>query len=880
MAVSIVGRRISVLDTKTDPDGSSLFVFAHSSANYKISKTQLDAVVAPTFTNVSGKPTTLSGYGITDAQPSNSRLTVISTLGSANQQLRVNSGGTEIEYFTPSSEITFSATGASADYKIPFTGLTLNTSGDSSLSISSSDGFTFNPGTEYLSVGGAQLTKTTNQIVLGITNTLTINSPAPASSRTYVIPNDKADGDEFAFISDIPSVSISANQVAYGNSGGTGITSSNEFSIASATDSYVLSIGDNGTRAGAITLGGKNGFVGSHVTLKDDTDASYSLRLFQNAGANKTAFGSGLGGDMLLSRTYTSSNKNLAIVSRVNNSAVSQSAIELVSYVNTSNAALTSRPTLAGYNYTTKQWEVGADGTWDFRDNVLGDVGAILVSGIGVVGGTFTAASASHIFQQVDDAIYIPGNSGNAPTTPFYYMDGDGDAVVIGAGNAADTISTIPKMQFAVFDTSPVDEVDNRPLFGWYNYQTLLVDVSSGGTWNFQNNQIIGLSQLNVSNLQITGNTISTIANNLILVPSDSVHINKTSNQIVTGAGSNLTTINFPASSGAVTITMPNVTSTVLYSGGALGTPSSGTVTNLTGTASININGTVGATTPSTGVFTTLSATTQALIGLTTARTNTMSANYLTQIEGTSGTTGISVVRNGGIAELVLSRTGGSSVGDNTTIVNGNAVGNIKFGGADGTNIVELVRINAYADGTISTGVIPGGFLFRVANSSGTLTEAFRITSTSAVKFANIGTTASAANAFLDSGDSNNLLRSTSSRIYKTDIETIETTYVDNFIDNARPVWYRSLAKNDNKGWGWYGLIAEEVAEIDPRLVHWAKRIITPEERDEETGDLINEAVYSELMPDGVQYERISVLLLAEVKRLRDEVNMLKNALE
>lgn len=38
---------------------------------------------------------------------------------------------------------------------------------------------------------------------------------------------------------------------------------------------------------------------------------------------------------------------------------------------------------------------------------------------------------------------------------------------------------------------------------------------------------------------------------------------------------------------------------------GALGTPSSGTVTNLTGTASININGTVGATTPAAGTFTT-----------------------------------------------------------------------------------------------------------------------------------------------------------------------------------------------------------------------------------------------------------------------------------
>lgn len=38
----------------------------------------------------------------------------------------------------------------------------------------------------------------------------------------------------------------------------------------------------------------------------------------------------------------------------------------------------------------------------------------------------------------------------------------------------------------------------------------------------------------------------------------------------------------------------------------ALGTPASGVVTNLTGTASININGTVGATTPNTGDFTVL----------------------------------------------------------------------------------------------------------------------------------------------------------------------------------------------------------------------------------------------------------------------------------
>ena len=55
-----------------------------------------------------------------------------------------------------------------------------------------------------------------------------------------------------------------------------------------------------------------------------------------------------------------------------------------------------------------------------------------------------------------------------------------------------------------------------------------------------------------------------------------------------------------------------------VVNGGALGTPSSGTVTNLTGTASININGTVGATTANTGAFTTLASSSDATLhGLT-----------------------------------------------------------------------------------------------------------------------------------------------------------------------------------------------------------------------------------------------------------------------
>jgi len=67
----------------------------------------------------------------------------------------------------------------------------------------------------------------------------------------------------------------------------------------------------------------------------------------------------------------------------------------------------------------------------------------------------------------------------------------------------------------------------------------------------------------------------------------------------ITGLGANVAT--------ALAINIGTAGSPVV-NGGALGTPSSGTVTNLTGTASININGTVGATTASTGAFTTIDA--------------------------------------------------------------------------------------------------------------------------------------------------------------------------------------------------------------------------------------------------------------------------------
>jgi hypothetical protein len=81
-------------------------------------------------------------------------------------------------------------------------------------------------------------------------------------------------------------------------------------------------------------------------------------------------------------------------------------------------------------------------------------------------------------------------------------------------------------------------------------------------------------------------------------------------NALVVGGGAGAAPSTITTGTGVVTALGVNTGSSGAFvvNGGALGTPSSGTVTNLTGTASININGTVGATTPTTGAFTTVSA--------------------------------------------------------------------------------------------------------------------------------------------------------------------------------------------------------------------------------------------------------------------------------
>ena len=137
-------------------------------------------------------------------------------------------------------------------------------------------------------------------------------------------------------------------------------------------------------------------------------------------------------------------------------------------------------------------------------------------------------------------------------------------------------------------------------------------------------------------------------------------------------------------------------------------------------------------------------------------------------------------------------------------------------------------------------------------------------------------TTSAGANAVIDNSNLNRLLRSTSSVRYKTDVETIEETYSSKVLD-LRPVWYRSLSEADPSEWSYYGLIAEEVAAIEPRLVNYSYTEDAYESVENEDGTFTKQLkADAELVPDGVQYDRLPVLLLDVIKRQQQAIETLE----
>ena len=228
-------------------------------------------------------------------------------------------------------------------------------------------------------------------------------------------------------------------------------------------------------------------------------------------------------------------------------------------------------------------------------------------------------------------------------------------------------------------------------------------------------------------------------------------------------------------------------------------------------------------------------------------------------------------VANSNGPSIMLTKSRNTAYGSNTILQDGDTLGLITFRGDDGTDYATRgVQLSAEVDGTPGSNVMPGAFLIKTTPSgSGTPSERMRIKSTGEVLIPGTYSNTTASGVNVNVHTDGNLRRSTSSVKYKTNVETVANTYSDALL-NCRPVWYRSTCAGDNPEYSWWGFIAEEVAEIDPRLVHWK----TEEPVIQEDGSI--DYVPIEPEAEGVAYDRFVPHLLNLIKRQKNQIETLE----
>ena len=175
------------------------------------------------------------------------------------------------------------------------------------------------------------------------------------------------------------------------------------------------------------------------------------------------------------------------------------------------------------------------------------------------------------------------------------------------------------------------------------------------------------------------------------------------------------------------------------------------------------------------------------------------------------------------------------------------------------------LEIGAYSISEVNQ--MTRNFVTSTKLESGSLDAGFQTLSCYSLQIFDVQTTTDSPNMFVSPiAGYNMVFRSTSSRRYKTDIESLENRYADELL-KLRPVWYRSTCERDRKDWGHYGLIAEEVGEIAPQYVHWREAVDDDDPEDISLNGMVAE---------GVMYDRLVVPLIHHIQNLTKRVEELE----
>ena len=261
------------------------------------------------------------------------------------------------------------------------------------------------------------------------------------------------------------------------------------------------------------------------------------------------------------------------------------------------------------------------------------------------------------------------------------------------------------------------------------------------------------------------------------------------------------------------------------------------------------------------------------LVGTSSARSNlsnhwgaTFTPPVQIETGGDTNNSGLALINNSSTTyspTLSFACSTSNSVGGRTIVGNGQSLGWINWSGSDGTNFLAAAGISAFTDAAPGANDMPGRLVFSTtADGASTPTERMRLSANGNLNVPAVYSFTGPVSANVGVDSNGLLFRATSSIRYKKDVETLADSYADAIL-SCRPVWYRSKEAPSTlpSDWGYWGFIAEEVAEIDPRLVQWK----TTEIVQSDDGSL--ESVACEPTPDGVQYDRFVPHLLNLIKR-------------
>lgn len=500
-----------------------------------------------------------------------------------------------------------------------------------------------------------------------------------------------------------------------------------------------------------------------------------------------------------------------------------------------------------------------------------------------------------------------------------------GEVTVYGEVNGVDTSAFSAGSTLYVDATTPGSLTATRPAAPNYAIRVGTVGVSNAVTGTIivnspttalgfgTANQIFGM------NSAATGQEYKTVAG--------------TANEINATNGANTLTFSLPT---ALTFTGKTITggtySSPTFVTPALGTPSSGVATNLTGTASGLTAGNVTTNANLTGVITssgnatsfgtftsaqilagcsdetgtgamvfagsptftgtpilsTASATNLTVTGTTipvsgiyqSAANNTdLSARTLRVLNLSNPASAVNYIAMSGSATTVpISLNAAGTDTDIAWQISSKGAGSLlfytgNFGRAalliqDAASSVNYMTLVPGATGTAPTLSVSNGSdsninFLTVAKGTGVLVNAG----------SNTNTTASATNLNIDT--SGLIKKNSSSARYKTDIENMDIDDAQKILE-LRPIWYRSKCEGDNKSWSYNGLLAEEVAELNPR---WALWDYLPDDRLYSENGIMTIKKGANLVPDGIALPGIVVGLIALIQQQEKRINALEKVL-